>query len=109
MTVRHCCSLVNLQGKTVHPKFHVYKNTDYEAFVRKLPCLVCRQYGVDGHHVDHSRKNSFQLVPLCRLHHTFGKNSYHAIERRRFEEEHKINLDWEIINLLSRYIDERRK
>lgn len=33
-------------------------------------------------------------------------DSYHQLERKRFEERHAVNLDWEIINLLSEYIQE---
>lgn len=90
----------------MRPKDKCFENKKYEAFIRKQQCLICGSPDVVGHHVEHARRNCYLLVPLCVGCHTFGKKAYHVLERRLFEEEHKINLDWEIINLLSEFINE---
>lgn len=89
------------------PKYAVYENLAYETWIRTLPCLLCGQSPVDLHHLDHARRNSHAGLPLCRKHHTFGPDSYHHLERQRFEDKHKINLDWEVIHYLCEYIKER--
>ena len=94
------------ENKMSHPKYSIYWNKKYEDFIRSKTCLVCQRPGVDGHHLEHARKNSFMLIPLCRTHHTFGKDAYHVLEREGFEDRHSVNLDWCVINLLMEYIDE---
>lgn len=87
-----------------NPKWEVYENEKYEKFIESKPCAVCGKKLVDKHHDRHARRNSYLCVPLCRGCHTFGKKSYHAIERNAFEKHHNLNLDWLIIGYLSEFI-----
>jgi hypothetical protein len=88
------------------PKYLNYDHKPYEKFIRSKPCLVCKAPEVQGHHLDHARKNSFLLLPLCTAHHMPGfPDSYHQLEREAFEERHSINLDWAVMRFLMEYID----
>lgn len=95
--------------KSPNPKDRCFDNPNYEKWIKTLPCMVCGNEGVDPHHVWHARRNCYSLVPLCRTHHTFGKDSYHALELDAFEAKHRITLDWVIMNQLSRYIHKLEK
>ena len=86
------------------PKWYNLENPVYENWIRKLPCLICHQHPVDCHHMWHARRNSYASVPLCRGHHTFGKDAYHALEFDSFEKRHNIDLKDKIITLLTIYI-----
>lgn len=91
------------------PKDNVFSNSKYDKWVHSLPCLVCGTVGVQGHHLEHARKNVYLLLPLCVQHHMPGfPQSYHQLEREKFEEVHCLNLDWEIQKLLMQYIEEMR-
>lgn len=90
--------------KSPNPKDRSFENPSYEEWIKTLPCIACGNNGVDGHHAGHARRNCYSLVPLCRAHHTFNKDSYHQLERDAFETKHCITLDWVIMNQLSRYI-----
>lgn len=92
-----------------NPKDRCFDNKKYESWIKTLPCIVCNQEGVDPHHVWHTRRNCYSLVPLCRGHHTFNKDSYHQLEREEFERVHSIDMNWAIINLLSLYIHKLEK
>ena len=91
-----------------HPKYQIHKHSSYVAWIRLKNCLVCAQHPVDCHHVYNSGKknhgNDYLSVPLCRSHH----QSYHQLEHTKFEQDFNLNLDWEIINLLSEFIDRDR-
>lgn len=91
----------------MNPKNYVYENKKYEGWVRQRPCVICGSSDVHGHHVEHARRNSFMLVPLCHYHHTFGRDAYHVIEREAFENAHSINLDWCIMGQLMEYINQK--
>src|SRR3990167_6465157 len=89
----------------MYPKLiHYVKNLDYEKFIRSKPCLICNRIPVDLHHMYHHRGSSYIVVPLCREHHTISTTSYHHLEKDGFEMAHNINLEWEMINLLSAFI-----
>jgi hypothetical protein len=90
----------------MNPKHLNYSDKEYESFVRKQPCLICKYPVVDLHHWDHARRNSYMGVPLCRNHHTMNPDSYHRLEMHEFERRHNIEGAWEIIKLLSQYIQE---
>lgn len=92
------------------PKDNFFKNTNYEKFIASKECLVCGHFPVHKHHVEHARGNCYMLVPLCEVHHISGHPySYHQLERDRFEDYHKKNLDWEIMKLMMEYIDNSKK
>src|SRR3990167_721891 len=95
--------ILTISFNMTHPKYSTFKNYDYENWIRKQKCLVCHADGVDCHHSYHARRNSYLSLPLCRKHH----REYHDKEWRVFEEKNNVDLDWEIINFLSRYLDEQ--
>lgn len=93
--------------RSQRPQDQVYKNSRYEKWIASKNCLICDRSPVQKHHVAHARKNSFLLVPLCVEHHMPGfPQSYHQLERKRFEDLHCVNLDYVIIGQLSDFIQE---
>lgn len=84
------------------------KNADYESFIRSKSCIVCGHTPVDMHHCFHVRSTPYLCLPLCRIHHTAGNDSYHVLEWQRFQDVHNIDLKDAIINFLSEYIDEHK-
>jgi len=91
------------------PKDNYFKNSHYEKFIKSKPCLICGDEKVQLHHVDHARGNCFLLIPLCMRHHMPGfPQSYHQLERVRFEDLHSLNLDWVIMNYLMEYINDNK-
>lgn len=84
----------------MNPRWKHYKNKRYEAYVRGLKCLVCDSEEPDPHHV-YRRGNDYSCVPLCREHHSI----FHSRGRDFFEREFNLDLDHEIINLMSEFID----
>ena len=71
----------------------------YRSWVRSLPCCIC---GIEGPTVqaahtgegDHGMKqksSDFSCIPLCAGHHMVNDDSYHALQRERFEAKHGIN------------------
>jgi len=89
----------------MHPKYECYENKKYEAFIKSKNCIICKEQNVDIHHVWHARRNSYLSIPLCRACH----RTYHDKEWKEFEKMFNIDLSWEIIKCLSRYINENRK
>lgn len=91
----------------MNPKNKTFNDLKYEKWIRSKPCLVCRNPKSECHHVWHTGRkngrNSYTSIPLCVEHHTFGQWAYHRLEKETFEDKHNLNLEWEIINLLSEY------
>jgi len=91
------------------PKYKRCKNPKYERFVKEKACVICGKSPVHGHHTDHARRCSVMLIPLCPEHHLPGfPDSYHTLEREKFETRHNINCDWICLNLLSEFLDEEK-
>lgn len=93
---------------SIHPKHRIrkydsHKNEKYLKWIRKRNCLVCGTSPCDAHHVEHNRSMDQYSVPLCRPCH----REYHDIEHEAFEEKHGIKFEWEIIELLSEFINEK--
>jgi hypothetical protein len=85
------------------PRWKKFEDRKYVSWIKKKVCCLCKNDNPDAHHVYRSA-NDYSCIPLCRGHH----REYHDIEREKFERGYKINLDWEIINLLSEYIQENK-
>ena len=73
------------------------RNLKYRAWIRTLPCLVCgTMRGVEAAHTgpnglgQKSPDNS--CIPLCRHHHQTGRDSYHKLGPRAFEQQHGLNI-----------------
>ena len=70
--------------------------------VKQIPCLVCRAWFVDVHHVvgyadraGHAPKRHDRVVPLCKAHHDvqYGPHTaVHALGHQRFAEIYNIDL-----------------
>jgi len=92
-----------------HPKYKIFHDEDYLKWIRTLPCLVCGASPSEAHHDYHAGgkklRNDYLGLPLCAVHHTYGGDSYHRLGRTSFEGRHSLDLNWEVINLLSQYIN----
>lgn len=96
----------------MRPDNLTFHNKKYEAWVRSKPCLVCGKKA-QCHHVwsmgGKNVRNAYTAVPLCHSHHLHGyPDSYHTLGKEKFEDKHSLILEWEIINLLSSYIETMR-
>ena len=79
----------------------------YLAFVRRLPCLICRVTNMTKIHAAHVRYHSFKhgktetgvgrkpddrwAVPLCESHHLLGPDAQHDSGEREWWESKKID------------------
>lgn len=93
----------------MRPDQLIYHNPKYEAWIRKKPCLVCGQES-EVHHVFNTggknHRHAYLAVPLCPHHHRHGfSDAYHQLGKEEFENRHSVNLEWEIINYLSEYLE----
>lgn len=80
--------------KYKQPRINPNRNPAYLAWVRNLPCVVCRiwkltrfEYGkIEAAHVGArglGRKCSdIETIPLCAHHHRTGPQSHHSLGRR---------------------------
>ena len=80
------------------------QNPAYRAWVRKQPCCVCQaNWGIEFAHTGprglRQKANDLDGIPLCRKHHQWGKGSYHALGRVRFEAYHQISIQDVIASL----------
>lgn len=95
----------------MRPDNLIYHNKKYEAWVRAKPCLVhgCHEKAQVNHVWNSGGKdvrNSYLSTPKCAEHHLHGfPYSYHTLGKKGFEDKHSVFLEWEIINLLSEYIN----
>ncbi len=71
----------------------------YRAWIRTLPCLVCRRYGSEAAHTGDDggmslKASDYSCVPLCADDHTLRPDSYHRHPGGRdgFEAQHQLNL-----------------
>lgn len=87
----------------MNPKWEVHKNQEYVAWIKTLPCVVCKKLDVDPHHCYNARRNDLLCIPLCREHH----RKYHDHGADWFETTFNLSLDKEIIRHLTRFIGER--
>ncbi len=87
---------------------------EYKEFVRGLPCLVCGRDGSDPHHLvaigmGSNRKNAtykdFVLIPLQREYHV----ELHTIGYKTFEKKYKINLFYESVLVLAKFIAKEKE
>lgn len=92
------------------------EDLDYLQWIREQPSIIKTKMcpagappPSDPHHVWNTGKrrsgkiNDHLAVPLTREEHTI----YHSIGHKSFEERFNVDLEWEIIKLLSRYICQR--
>jgi hypothetical protein len=77
------------------------RDNKYLAFIRGLPCVLCRDryVDVDAHHIKThgmgTKGDDDMTVPVCRLHHA----EIHSFGQSIFEIRHKISFK----NLISIY------
>lgn len=70
---------------------------DYQARVREIGCIVCKQTGfyiaspLELHHVESIRDglSEYAVIPLCYDHHQ-GPEGVHGLRRRVFEMRYKL-------------------
>jgi hypothetical protein len=73
------------------------RNPKYVAWIRTLPCLVCgRATGVEaahtGQHGIGQKSPDTSAIPLCAHHHRTGRDSYHRLGRRIFEQRYQLDI-----------------
>ena len=73
------------------------RNPKYLAFIRSLPCTVCKvtrgvQAAHTGPHGMGQKSSDLSAIPLCHEHHTNGRDSYHVLGPRKFGERHNLNV-----------------
>ena len=69
----------------------------YLKWIRTLPCLVCGsvwriEAAHTGPHGMAQKSPDRSCIPLCARHHRSGKDSYHRLGPKAFEEKHGLNL-----------------
>ena len=87
------------------------KSTDYVAYVRTLPCVICQNDAEASHlrHVgmggDRKKENwrHFTTVPMCRLHH----DEYGSSKFGFYEEVYDINLYKVALKILAQWLMEQ--
>lgn len=86
-----------------HPENGNFKDEEYLAWIRTLPCTTCgRTDQVEAHHHWKTRNNDYTAVPLCRSCHEFGIHS--ARSQTTWQESKNINLEHEILRCLMLYL-----
>ena len=73
------------------------RSPKYLAWIRTLPCLVCgRAIGVEaahtGPHGIGQKSADTSAIPLCVQHHRTGRDSYHRLGRRIFEQRYQLDI-----------------
>lgn len=88
-------------------KPETFRDEEYTAWIRTLPCCACGKPADDAHHVRFAGQGStsmkpsdYQTIPVCRGDHSF----YHNHGRPAFEREFGLNLYQVIVDCLSGYI-----
>src|SRR5579862_4236421 len=73
------------------------RNSGYLAWIRTLPCAVCRtrrmvEAAHTGPHGLSQKSSDLSAIPLCARHHRTGDDSYHKLGPRKFAEVHQVNI-----------------
>jgi len=101
------------------PRYDAKRNPAYLAWIRSLPCAVCRIWGLTRH--EHGKVEAAHVgargigqkcadtetLPLCVHHHRTGPHSHHYLGRR-FWPFWKINRYELIAELNQRYQKEKK-
>jgi len=95
---------VPVRKRRGRPRRGPQRCADYLAWIRTLRCVVCSRVGggslvIEAAHTNTlgmrglgQKSSGFSAVPLCRVHHRDGPESYHRLGERRFVERHRIDL-----------------
>jgi hypothetical protein len=80
----------------------------YKRWIRGHPCLVCgATQGVEAAHTGpHGvgiKSDDRTCLPLCRTDHRTGRNSYHQVGPRQFEQAHGLRLAMIVARLNAEY------
>lgn len=83
-----------------------YQNPRYLAFVRTMPCVVCRHGIVDAHHAETRGAGGTDLcaIPLCRIHH----GSIHRIGVKTFPQHYRIDIVECQLRLLQKFTERHK-
>src|SRR5438105_3897884 len=82
------------------------RNPAYLRFIRRQPCCVCgKTWGVEASHTGvrglGQKASDESCIPLCHVHHTTGRDSYHKLGRVKFSEVHNLDIPAIILRLIS--------
>ena len=89
------------------PKKKRYESPEYMAFIRTKCCLVCDSGETVPHHVVSVGAGGSDLltIPLCADHHNLRGDSVHRLGKTTFPEKHGLNIDAEMVRLLTEWIE----
>ena len=109
---------VPVREKRLRPRRGTARSPDYLAWIRTLGCAVCSRAGGGSIVIEAAHTNSlgvrgmgqktsdFSAIPLCPAHHRQNLDSYHRLGERRFEQEHRIDLQ-ALVGALNRFFQRR--
>ncbi len=95
---------VSVRKKRSRPRRGPERCADYLAWIRTLGCVVCSRVSGESLVIEAAHTNvlgtrglgqkssDFSAVPLCRVHHRDGPESYHRLGEQRFVARHRIDL-----------------
>lgn len=82
-----------------------YRDERYLAFIRSLPCCICRIKPCDPHHSETGglgiKASDLTAIPLCRICHSIC----HAIGRETFQKKRRVDFLNIRIDCLEKYIE----
>jgi len=100
--------------KEVIKKKEYIRDSKYLAFIRTIPCLVCRHRGVvHAHHAETGgmgiKASDYTAIPLCVKHHTSGSDAVHNLGTGKFITKFNINLPETYKKLYEMYCTKNKK
>lgn len=74
-----------------------YRSSRYLAWIRTLPCIVCRstrniEAAHTGPHGMSQKAPDTSCIPLCHRHHQGGEDSLHKLGPRKFQQAHNLDI-----------------
>jgi len=104
-----------MEAYLVHPKLVKHRNEKYLEWIRQQPSIISKTFDAwdekkgegrnEGHHAWNTgkkgKRNDYLAVPLTREQHT----EVHHIGHLAFQEKYNFDWEWEIMNLMSEYIE----
>lgn len=87
-------------------KPHPVRSEAYLAWIRLLPCVICKKPSEASHHGSHglgTKADDLRTLPLCYVHHRTDPASYERLGPEEFERYYNLDVKEEIIRLICRY------
>ena len=104
-----------IQSERIYRPSQPIRDAAYLRWVRTLPCACCNRRASEAAHMGPhglgQKSSDLSAIPLCRVHHRTGKDSYHKLGPVKFEQAHPHLKVAELIvrlNGIYELISERR-